>query len=110
MKDAAEKQDFVSSADRLAALSTELEAWRLQEMDGGVYWVESSMNRYGKQNVKLMAAPIDIGPALRENLFNKTDCCILTSATLAIGNQSFDFFRNRIGLTQSDAVPAWQSV
>lgn len=104
MKDAAEKQDFISSADRLASLSTELEAWRMQEMEGGVYWVESSTNRYGKQNVKLVAAPIDIGPALRENLFNKTDCCVLTSATLAIGNQSFDFFRNRIGLTQSDSV------
>ena len=104
MKDATEKQDFVSSADRLTALSTQLEAWRLQEMEGGVYWVESSLNRYGKQNVKLMAAPIDIGPALRDNLFNKTDCCILTSATLAIGDQSFDFFRNRVGLTQSDSL------
>ena len=104
MKDPAEKQDFVSSADRLTALSAQLEAWRLQEMEGGVYWVESSLNRFGKQNVKLMAAPIDIGPALRENLFNKTDCCILTSATLAIGDQSFDFFRNRVGLTQSDAL------
>jgi ATP-dependent DNA helicase DinG len=104
MKDAAEKQDFTSQADRLTALSTSLEAWRLQEMEGGVYWIESGMNRYGKQKVKLMAAPIDIGPALRENLFNKTDCCILTSATLAIGDQSFDFFRNRIGLTQSKSA------
>jgi len=104
MKDASEKQDFISSADRLTALSTQLEAWRLQEMEGGVYWVESSMNRYGKQKVKLAAAPIDIGPALRENLFNKTDCCILTSATLAIGEQSFDFFRNQVGLTQSESL------
>ena len=104
MKDAAEKQDFVSNADRLAALSTQLEVWRLQEIEDGVYWVESGINRYGKQNVKLMAAPIDIGPAMRENLFNKTDCCVLTSATLAIGDQSFDFFRNRVGLTQSDAL------
>jgi ATP-dependent DNA helicase DinG len=104
MKDAAEKQDFTSQADRLTALSTSLEAWRLQEMEGGVYWIESGMNRYGKQKVKLMAAPIDIGPAMRENLFNKTDCCILTSATLAIGDQSFDFFRNRIGLTQSKSL------
>ena len=104
IKDAAEKQNFVSAADRLAALSTQIEAWRMQEMEGGVYWVESSLNRYGKQNIKLNAAPIDIGPALRENLFNKTDCCILTSATLAIGDQSFDFFRNRVGLTQSDSV------
>ncbi len=104
MKDAAEKQDFVSNADRLTALSTQLEAWRLQEMEEGVYWVESGLNRFGKQNVKLMAAPIDIGPAMRENLFNKTDCCVLTSATLATGDRSFDFFRNRVGLTQSDAL------
>ena len=104
MQDAAEKQDFVSNADRLNALSVQLEAWRLQEIEDGVYWVESGINRYGKQNVKLMAAPIDIGPAMRENLFNKTDCCVLTSATLAIGDQSFDFFRNRVGLTQSDAL------
>ena len=62
----AEKQDFVSNADRLTALSTQLEVWRLQEIEDGVYWVESGFNRYGKQNVKLMAAPIDIGPAMRE--------------------------------------------
>ena len=104
LKDAAEKQDFVSSADRLTALSTQLEVWRLQEIEGGVYWVESGFNRYGKQKVKLMAAPIDIGPAMRENLFNVTDCCVLTSATLAVGKQSFDFFRNRVGLTQSEEL------
>ena len=104
MKDATEKQDFISSADRLTSLSTHIEAWRLQEMEGGVYWIEASMNRYGKQKVKLAAAPIDIGPALRENLFNKTDCCVLTSATLAIGEQSFDFFRNQVGLTQSETL------
>lgn len=104
LKDAAEKQDLISASDRLTSLATQLEAWRLQEIAGGVYWIESNMNRYGKQNVKLMAAPIDVGPAMRENLFNKTDCCILTSATLAIGEKSFDFFRNRIGLTQSESV------
>ena len=104
MKDAAEKQDFISLADRLTALAAQLEIWRLQQLEGGVFWIESSTNRYGKQAVKLMAAPIDIGPAMRENLFNKTDCCILTSATLAIGEQSFDFFRNRVGLTQSESI------
>lgn len=100
----AEKQDLLSASERLAALATQLESWRLQEIDGGVYWVESSTNRFSKQNVSLMAAPIDVGPALRENLFDKTDCCILTSATLAIGSSSFDFFQNRIGLTQTETL------
>jgi ATP-dependent DNA helicase DinG len=104
MKQPTDKLNFVSAADRLTVLSGQLETWRLQDFEGGVYWVESSFNRYGKQNIKLMAAPIDIGPMLREHLFNKTDCCILTSATLAIGNKSFDFFRNRVGLTQSESL------
>ena len=103
-KDPAEKLNFVSSADRVLAISNQLESWRLQQFDGGVYWVESSFNRYGRQNVKLAAAPIDIGPQLRENLFNKTDCCVLTSATLAVGNQSFEFFKNQVGLTQTESV------
>ncbi len=100
----AEKQDLLSAAERLTALAAQLESWRLQEIEGGVYWIESSINRFSKQNVSLMAAPIDVGPALRENLFDKTDCCILTSATLAIGSDSFDFFQNRIGLTQSETL------
>ena len=100
----ADKQDLLSAADRLVALSGQIESWRLQDMDGGVYWIESSVNRYGKQNVSLMAAPIDVGPVLREHLFNKTDSCVLTSATLAVGSQSFEFFRNRLGLTKSESL------
>ena len=100
----ADKQDLLSAADRLVGLSGQIESWRLQDMEGGVYWVESSVNRYGKQNVSLMAAPIDVGPALREHLFNKTDSCVLTSATLAVGSQSFDFFRNRVGLTKAESL------
>lgn len=100
----ADKQDLLSAADRLVGLSGQIESWRLQDMDGGVYWVESSVNRYGKQNVSLMAAPIDVGPVLREHLFNKTESCVLTSATLAVGSQSFDFFRNRLGLTKAESL------
>ena len=100
IRDQAEKQDLISASDRLNAISSQLETWRLQELDGAVYWIEAATNRYGKQKVKLSAAPIDVGPALRENLFNQTDCCILTSATLAVGNQSFDFFQKQVGLTQ----------
>ena len=106
----AEKQDLLSASERLAALAAQLESWRLQEIEGGVYWIESSINRFSKQNVSLMAAPIDVGPALRENLFDKTDCCILTSATLAIGSNSFDFFQNRIGSDANRNAETGQSV
>ena len=48
-----------------------------------------------------MAAPIDIGPEMRRSLFSQVDSCIMTSATIAVGNESFDFFQNRLGLTKT---------
>ena len=52
----------------------------------------------------LAAAPVDVGPALREQLFERVPSVIMTSATLAVGGQaSFDFFKSRIGLTQAGA-------
>ena len=101
IKNATDKLNFSSSAERLEAFAAELENWRLHRLEGGVYWIESSTNRYGRENVKMMAAPIDIGPELREQLFNKVDTCIMTSATIAVGSDSFDFFQNRVGITNT---------
>ncbi len=99
--DATDKLNFVSASDRLDALAVEVENWRLHRLEDGVYWIESSINRYGNERVNLKAAPIDIGPELRKHLFNKVDTCILTSATIAVGSDSFDFFQHRTGLTKS---------
>jgi ATP-dependent DNA helicase DinG len=51
----------------------------------------------GKQNVFLQATPIDVGPILRECLWSKLECAVLTSATLAVGG-GFDYIRQRLGL------------
>ena len=42
---------------------------------------------------------MEVGPILREQLFNKVSSVILTSATLAIGTEDFGFFRSRVGVT-----------
>lgn len=55
---------------------------------------ESLPNR---QNVFLQATPIDVGPILRECLWSKLDCAVLTSATLAVGG-GFEYIRQRLGL------------
>ena len=101
LKDPSDKLSFTSSSERLEAFASQLENWRLQRMEDSVYWIDSSTNRYGKELVGLMAAPLDVGPAMREQLFNEVDTCILASATIAVGGESFDFFQNRIGLTQT---------
>jgi ATP-dependent DNA helicase DinG len=105
IKQETERQDFSAAHDRLLGLAGELTSWHSQQLSGAVYWIESSWNRRGTPRLTLAAAPVDVGPALREQLFQRTKTVVLTSATLSTGKQpSFDFFQQRIGLTQCDAV------
>jgi ATP-dependent DNA helicase DinG len=74
-----------------------------------VFWIErrggrggaSAAQRHGekpgRQNVFLQATPIDVGPILRECLWSKLDCAVLTSATLAVGG-GFEYIRKRLGM------------
>jgi len=97
------RQDFHSQSDRLFLLGDSIETWRAQKMDHTVYWVESSQQRGPYRRVRLIASPIEVGPLLREELFQKIDTTILTSATLAAkSGGDFTFFRDRIGVSRGD--------
>jgi ATP-dependent DNA helicase DinG len=103
IKEPDQRQDFVAARDRLRALAEMVEDWRLQRQADSVYWVEVSRGRrYRRTN--LSAAPVDVGPILREHLFDKIPTVVMTSATLATGSGSFDFFKSRVGLTQSESL------
>lgn len=105
LKDEGQRQDFVSAFERLTTLAGELEVWRTHGIPEAVYWIEASPSRRGRPNIKLEAAPIDVGPTLRKELFDATHSVILTSATLSVGRQgSFEFFKSRIGLTQATGL------
>lgn len=95
-----ERIEFTSSAERCMGLADTLNSWLHQSVEDAVYWMESGGQN--RQKVKLVQAPIDVGPVLRDELFNKISTVILTSATLAVGGQSFDFIRHRLGLTRSN--------
>ena len=77
-----------------------------------VFWIERRGGRFGsrggssktaetggrgRQNVFLQATPIDVGPILRECLWSKLECAVLTSATLAVGG-GFEYIRQRLGI------------
>lgn len=105
--DAADRLEFESAAARLLALAGNLRQWLGQEMDNGVYWLERTGSRRGMDRVTLAAAPINVGDALREQLFQSDTIrsVIMTSATLATGDDdNFGFFRSRIGLTDGLSV------
>src|ERR1700736_2729039 len=67
-----------------------------------VYWVE----RTGKtaQFLSLNAAPIDPAPVLRRMIFRDNCCCVMTSATLAVGRADLAYFRDRIGATEAEPL------
>lgn len=103
--DETERQDFIASHDRLSVLADELTTWHKQKIDGDVYWLESYQTRRGQPRLTLSAAPLDVGPQLRERLFHQVPTVIMTSATLAIGKgDSFDFFMERTGLVQTETL------
>jgi ATP-dependent DNA helicase DinG len=105
LREESEQQDFISSHDRLLGLASELETWRTQSQKGTVYWIESYKTRRGIPRMTLAASPVDIGPAMREQLFDKVPTVVMTSATLSVGRQgSFDFFKSRVGVTQCDSL------
>ena len=59
---------------------------------------EKSRDQFqARQHVFLQATPIDVGPILRECLWSKLECAVLTSATLAVGG-GFDYIRRRLGM------------
>ncbi|MCZ6754601.1 MAG: ATP-dependent DNA helicase, partial [Gemmatimonadetes bacterium] len=68
---------------------------------GWVHWISTQQAPRGR--VTLAARPIDIGPELKEALFDKVDCAVLTSATLTAGaDEPFAFMQNRLGLDDAE--------
>ncbi len=89
--------ELKAAADRLYGLSNSIKNWLEQTLEDAVYWGEVTHGR--QQRVKLVSSPVEIGTVLRAELFNKIPSAILTSATIAVGGQSFGFVKNRLGLT-----------
>ncbi len=89
--------EFVAVADRAQALALGVKQWLAQALEGQVYWIDIISGR--TERIELASAPIDVGPALREQLYDKIPTVILTSATLSAGGKSgFQHFQNRLGL------------
>jgi ATP-dependent DNA helicase DinG len=103
LNDVAEKLDdeqqieFLAVADRARGLAQSIQQWLAQALEGQVYWVDLTSGR--TERIELASAPIDVGPALREQLYDKVPTVIMTSATLSAGGRSgFRHFQSRLGL------------
>lgn len=100
-----EQFEILRYADQLAALESDVKDFLFQRKEGCVYWVEAERKRH--QRLILRCAPLDIGPYLKNHLFEVCRSVILTSATLSCGPEAengFSFFSSRVGLEKFTAL------
>jgi ATP-dependent DNA helicase DinG len=101
-RDSEEEQlDLTSRADRLGGMAFQIQDWLKQRLEGQVYWIELKQGRVPR--VTLTSAPIEVGEALKAQLYDRVPTVILTSATLsAAGDESgFKPLQKRLGLEDS---------
>ncbi len=92
--------ELSSASDKCEALAAGVTDWLEQRREDSVYWVENQQSG-GRDRMTLACAPIDVGPILRRDLFDRVPTCILTSATLSVGRPpSFAFAKGMLGLTK----------
>jgi ATP-dependent DNA helicase DinG len=95
--------ELVAAAVRSGGLAATVRAWQNHEVPDSVYWVDDVEGPRSK--VSLACAPLDVGPTLRDALFDAVPTCVLTSATLSVGSPPrFDFYKSRLGLTRCQTL------
>ncbi|RMG37158.1 MAG: helicase [Planctomycetota bacterium] len=91
--------DLRAAADRCDALAEQIDSWLTQRIPECVYWVDTT--NQPRPRVAMSCCPIDVGPILKEHLFDSVSTVVMTSATLATARGDFGFFRSGIGVTQA---------
>lgn len=100
IKDEGAKLDYDSAAERCSIFAGSLEQWLGQELEDQVYWLEQRGERH---KVAMVSAPIDVGPVLKKELYDKVPSVVLTSATLSVGGRrGFEHFQQRLGLNAGE--------
>ena len=94
-----ERVELTAAAERCQGLAVSVETWLRQSSEDAVHWLEMSGKK--REMTTLASAPVDVAPLLREELFNRVPTVILTSATLAVAGQDFEFVERRLGINRA---------
>jgi ATP-dependent DNA helicase DinG len=96
-------EEVFTFARRAQELQVQLGFLMESEDRNTVFWIERRRGGRDRQNVFLQATPIDVAPILKSSLFDKLECAVLTSATLAVGG-GFEYVRRRLGVEHAREV------
>ncbi len=108
IQDSLEAQtELESIADRLNSLAVGIDVWINQKQDDLVYWLNHTpVGRAGRRltpKIEMCAAPVDVGPRMRELLFNKISSAVMTSATLSTVRNTRSSYSRRPDFSTADA-------
>jgi ATP-dependent DNA helicase DinG len=92
--------ELTAASTRCVELGLTLSAWLKQTVAEAVYWIEIADGK--RPRTELHCTPIEVGPVLQAELFDRVKTAVLTSATLAVGKRSFDFVKNRLGVGRAN--------
>ncbi len=85
-----------SKCRRLSAFASGIKSWLDHDLPDRVYWAERESLKRGMR-ITLCITPIDVAPIISEEVFNKLETVLLTSATISI-NGSFDYIKSALGI------------
>ncbi|HET6452315.1 MAG TPA: helicase C-terminal domain-containing protein [Spirochaetia bacterium] len=93
---------------RLAGIADMIDRFRQGEAgENDVFWMETVRTSRSRgpagdeesgQSVRMVITPLDVGPLMREAVFEPLKTVVFTSATLTVSG-SFDYWAGRIGLS-----------
>jgi ATP-dependent DNA helicase DinG len=103
-----EKIELLSAAGRASILASQINEWITQSLAGQVYWLEQRNERLPR--ITLASAPIEVGLALKQQLYNQVPTVVMTSATLSASSnedddgRGFQHTQQRVGLDECRAL------
>lgn len=98
-----QRLELLDVAKRLSAARVALNHFLDQQEDGHVYWAERSGGE--QKQLSLHSAPVDVAPKLQEIFFCGGKACVMTSATLGVGDdEGLGYFRGRVGAQKAEGA------
>ena len=97
-----QKDEFEDMADSVKAARMTVNAFLEQEEEDHIYWVEKT--KMAGESVVLNSAPVDVASMLRNSLFTDRRGCVLTSATLGVGDKNLGYYTRRVGAERGETL------
>lgn len=94
--------ELTAQQGRLEAVALGIESF-LDGPEGLCRWLEIRRRYQRPPTVDLHAAPIDVAPMLKANLFDAFDTVVMTSATVAV-DRSFEHPRQQLGIDRIEPI------